>query len=299
VFKRPTRTSGGSSSCGAKSAGASNAFPANAADVSTAARLSLRNITHVFYDRNGRPIPAVRDISLDLKQGDFIAVVGPSGCGKSTILNIAAGLLSPRSGQVFIDGRPETGTNPAIGYMPSSDALLPWRTAIRNAEYGLEIRGVPNRRAIAKHWLDSVGLSGCENLYVNELSRGMRQRVAMARTFASSPSILLMDEPFSAIDAQTKVTLHELFLNLWEQERKTVLLVTHDVAEAISLADKVLVLTKRPAEIKSVVQIDLPRPRSIQSLVKVHEFQELLGKIWTDLQAGEETSSRVTPYAAR
>ena len=228
---------------------------------------------------------AVDELSLDIAPGEFVAIVGPSGCGKSTLMNVISGLMHPTHGTVRIDGQLVSGIQSNIGYMPSRDALLPWRTALRNVEYGLEFRNVKNAHEIARRGIARVGLAGFEDHYPAELSHGMRQRVAIARTFASSPEIMLMDEPFSALDALTRVRMQELFLEMWESERKTVVLVTHDATEAIALADRVVVLTDRPARIKSIITVGFSRPRSVRELIRRHEFQDVLTSVWDQLES--------------
>jgi NitT/TauT family transport system ATP-binding protein len=252
----------------------------------------MQHVSQVFYSsRTDQSIPTLVDFSLEMQLGEFISVVGPSGCGKSTLLNIVSGLLRPTSGTVRIDGQLVTGVHPNIGYMPSRDALLPWRTAIKNVEYGLELKGVPERLEIAEKALASVGLVGFGHHYAGELSQGMRQRVAIARTFASSPEIMLLDEPFSALDAQTRLRMQQLFLEMWERERKTVLLVTHDVSEAISLSDRVVVLSTRPARILASIPVDFARPRDLRSLYRNPAFQDLLIRVWDMLDPAVEKAA--------
>lgn len=249
-------------------------------------KVSLRQITHSFTELGGGASLILDRIELDLREGEFVSVVGPSGCGKSTLLNIISGLLVPDHGEILIEGRPVRGIQRDIGYMPSRDALLPWRTVLRNVEYGLEMQGVARRERSerAQRLIADVGLRGYEGHYPKQLSSGMRQRVATARIFCASPQILLMDEPFSALDAQTRVRVQNLFLRLWETERKTVLLITHDVAEAIALSDRVLVLSARPARIVDEVPIPIGRPRDARQLAATAAYQELQARIWDALE---------------
>jgi NitT/TauT family transport system ATP-binding protein len=231
------------------------------------------------------PVEAVSDASIHVNPGEFVSIVGPSGCGKSTLLNIVSGLLAPSRGRAEVDGQIVTGVRHDVGYMFARDGMMPWRTALQNVEFGLEIRNVPNRREIAREWLRRVGLDKFEGHYRHELSQGMRQRVAVARTFAIEPNILLMDEPFGALDSQTRLLLQELFLEVWEKNKRTVLFVTHDLHEAIFLSDVVLVSTNRPGRVKSTIPIDLPRPRLPPAeLAVAPEFRDIYSRIWADLK---------------
>lgn len=247
------------------------------------AYVEVRGLSHVFYARDDTPTPTLLNFDLQIGRGEFIAVVGPSGCGKTTLLNVTAGLLVPSAGTVLIDGKPVSGIQPTVGYMPARDALLPWRTAARNVEYALEIKRIGDRQAVAQEMLRRVGLAGYEHRYIGELSQGMRQRVAIARTFATAPHILLMDEPFSALDAQTRAQMHELFMEMWETDRKSVILVTHDVSEAITLADRVIVLSPRPGTIRLDLEIALERPRKTRNLYHQEQFRQYLAQLWDAL----------------
>ena len=214
------------------------------------------------------PYTAVADTSLHVADGEFVSIVGPTGCGKSTLLNIAAGLLEPTTGDISIYGQPLLGTNRAAGYLFQQDALMPWRSALRNVTAGLEYRRVPSleARRLGNEWLDRVGLHGHGHRLPHQMSGGMRKRVALAQTFINGPEVLLMDEPFSALDVQTRELMQEELLGLWEANRAAVLFVTHDLDEAILLADRVAVLTARPARVKSLHVIDIPRPRPVAEL---------------------------------
>jgi len=233
------------------------------------------------------PVLASHDINLAIPAGQFVAIVGPSGCGKTTILNMLAGLISPTRGTVKRHGVEVHGTSKDIGYMLARSALSPWRTARRNVELGLEIRGVSKsqRRATAMELLHKVGLQGFENSYPSQLSQGMNQRVAIARTLAIDPDLWLMDEPFGALDAQTRLTVQAEFVGLWEEAaNKTVIFVTHDLEEAVLLADRVIVMTARPGRIKSDTLIDLPRPRHIDQLRFDERFKQAEQRIWEELR---------------
>lgn len=229
------------------------------------------------------------DVTLHVAPGEFVSLVGPSGCGKTTLLNLCAGLV-PHKGKGSIrvmGGEPREG-HPQVAYMLARDSLLPWRTALENAAFGLQVRGMAatERRARAQAMLAEVGLAGYENALPKALSHGMRQRTALARTFAMDAQLLLMDEPFGALDAQTKLQLEDLLLRLCQQHRHTVLFVTHDLAEAVAVSDRVVVMSSRPGRIVADVPIDLPRPRSIRELQKNPHFHELYAQLWRHLESG-------------
>ena len=228
-------------------------------------------------------------LSLAIPEFQFLSVVGPSGCGKTTLLNLLAGLVeAPRQGLLRVGGAAPRLGDPRIAYMLARDSLLPWRTALENASYGMQIRGVAPaaRKARALDLLHRVGLAGFENAYPKHLSHGMRQRCALARTFALDAPFLLMDEPFGALDAQTKLQLEELLVELWQQERRTVVFITHDISEAIAISDRVIVMSARPGRIVEDFVIDLPRPRSVRELQKEPRFHALYAQIWETLEQG-------------
>ncbi|WP_092625829.1 ABC transporter ATP-binding protein [Jiangella sp. DSM 45060] len=224
---------------------------------------------------------ALGGVDLDVADGEFVTLVGPSGCGKSTMLNVAAGLLEPTSGRVTVDGRPVTGPSPRTGMIFQQYALFPWLTVRKNVEFGLRLAGVKpaRRREVADHYLDLVGLSAFADALPKTLSGGMKQRCAIARAYAVDPEILLMDEPFGALDALTRVHLQDQLMTTWLRERRTVLFVTHDVDEAVYLASRVVVMAARPGRIHEVVDVDLPYPRTEQLRLSP-EFAALRARVW-------------------
>jgi len=246
--------------------------------------------SHVSVEFKAAGVVAVDDVSLSVGVGEFVSVVGPSGCGKTTLLNFAAGLLPAEvtRGELFVGGKVPVMGNRDIAYMLARDALCPWRTTLENAELGCEIRGMPPeaRQARALDLIEKVGLKGFETVYPKALSQGMRQRVALARTFALDSPILLMDEPFGALDAQTKLQLEDVLLSLWQRERRTVLFITHDLSEAVSMSDRVIVMSARPGRIIADVPIALPRPRSVRALQRDPTYHELYAEVWTKLEEG-------------
>jgi NitT/TauT family transport system ATP-binding protein len=248
-------------------------------------KIVLRNISKVFT-RDERKLQALSDINIDVKEGEFLSIVGPSGCGKSTLLNIIAGLLRPTTGEISLDGQLLKGINTNIGYITQKDNLLPWRTTRQNIEIGLEIRDVPKseRKSRAIEIIDRVGLAGFEDHFPNELSGGMRKRASLARTLIYNPDVLLMDEPFSAVDAQTRLILENQLLELWSGTGNTILFVTHDLEEAISLSDRVIVFSARPGTAKAVNSIPLSRPRDTIKIRFNEDFIKIYGSIWKDLE---------------
>ncbi len=226
-------------------------------------KLQLRDITMTFRTRRGSEVIAVNNLSLDIADREFISIVGPSGCGKSTLLRIVAGLVEPVKGEVLLDGRHITGPGADRGMVFQSYTLFPWLTVQGNVEYGLKIKrlSVNERAQIARNYLEMVGLKGFESSYPKELSGGMMQRVAIARALANDPEVLLMDEPFGALDAQTRAIMQELLVTLWQRTPKTIVFVTHDIDEALFLGDRVYIMTARPGQIKQTLDVNLPRPR--------------------------------------
>jgi NitT/TauT family transport system ATP-binding protein len=250
--------------------------------------LKLEGIGCTFPARGGNAgYTAVANVNLDVLEGEFVSVVGPTGCGKSTLLNVAAGLLAPTRGSVTVFGEKLQGINTRAGYLFQSEALMPWRTALQNVTAGLEFRGgaVEQTRARAAEWLKRVGLAAHGHKYPHELSGGMRKRVALAQTLILDPKILLMDEPFSALDVQTRSLMENELLNLWAQDRKSVVFVTHDLEEAISLSDRVVVMSAGPASrFIGEFPIDLPRPRDVSEIRLAPRFVELHRLIWQALR---------------
>lgn len=253
------------------------------------AALTLSEVSCAFSDRNhpGQSYTAVRDVSLSVGAGEFVSVVGPTGCGKSTLLNVGAGLLQPSSGTVQVFGEPLAGINRRAGYMFQAESLMPWRTALGNVSAGLAFRGVPAQeaQAQAEHWLRRVGLGGFGDRYPHQMSGGMRKRVSLAQMLVLDPDILLMDEPFSALDIQTRQLMENELLNLWAGKRKAVLFITHDLDEAIAMSDRVVVLSAGPASrpIGNFV-IDIDRPRDVAEIKVAPRFLELHRAIWDVLR---------------
>ncbi len=248
--------------------------------------VTFEAVTVRFATPSGRVHTVASDISLDVAEGTFVAIVGPSGCGKSTLLNAAAGLLFPAEGRVRVFGEPLAGINTHAAYLFQQDALLPWRTVLDNVMLGLAFRRVPRRDAAAqaRQWIRRVGLGGFEYRFPHQLSGGMRKRAAVAQSWIVDPRILLMDEPFSALDVQTRQNMETELLGIWQESRKTVLFVTHDLEEAIALADRVVVLSAGPARIKGVYDVDLPRPRDVAEVRLNPGFNALYRRIWDDLR---------------
>lgn len=248
--------------------------------------IELINVTRRFISPKGVAFTAIRNFSMDVARGEFVAIVGPTGCGKSTTLNLITGLAKPSAGEVRLMGAPISGIDPRIGFVFQADALFPWRSVLDNVTAGPMFRGMAKDKAYAKarDWLSRVGLARFEHHYPHQLSGGMRKRVALAQTFINEPEILLMDEPFSALDVQTRVVMQDELLSLWAQSKACVVFVTHDLEEAIALADKVYVLTAGPATVKSVYAIDMPRPRVSSEIRYAPHFIELSKRIWDDLR---------------
>ncbi len=251
--------------------------------------LELLNISCIFRAKDDRAqrYTAVADATLRVRAGEFVSVVGPTGCGKSTLLNVGAGLLEPSSGEVKVFGQPLEGINARAGYMFQSEALMPWRSALDNVMLGLQYRGTPDAkaRALANEWLARVGLAGFGDRYPHQLSGGMRKRAALAQVLALDPDIILMDEPFSALDIQTRQLMENEVLALWASKKKAVLFITHDLDEAIAMSDRVLVLSAGPATRPiGEFEIDLPRPRDVAEVRTHPRFVELHSQIWAVLR---------------
>ena len=243
-------------------------------------KVVIKDVKKVYEGRNG-PVVALNGANLEIQDNEFICVVGPSGCGKSTLLNILAGLLEPTSGEILVDGKPVEGTSVDRGVVFQQYALFPWLTVKKNVEFGLKLQKKSKEECeeIAMKYIKMVGLEKFTNSYPKELSGGMKQRVAIARAYAVNPSLLLMDEPFGALDAQTRTQLQTELLKTWEEEKKTCFFITHDVEEAILLASRVVVMSARPGRIKEVIDIDIPYPRDQESKM-LPRFTELKNCIW-------------------
>lgn len=246
-------------------------------------KLKIDNVKKVYNSRNGEMV-ALNGVNLDIAENEFICVVGPSGCGKSTLLNIIAGLLEPSSGAVYCDGKKVEGTGTERGVVFQQYALFPWMTVKKNVMFGLNLQGIKGKEAEdrAMKYIKMVQLEDFLNHYPKELSGGMKQRVAIARAYAVNPSVLLMDEPFGALDAQTRTQLQSELLETWEKEQKTCFFITHDVDEAIILAQKVIIMSARPGRIKEIVDINIPYPRT-QETKMAPEFLELKNHIWSQV----------------
>jgi NitT/TauT family transport system ATP-binding protein len=238
--------------------------------------IEIDAVSKTFETKQGKGHLALTDISLSVADGEFVSILGPSGCGKSTLLYIVGGFVAPSTGSARVNGNPVTGPGPDRGPVFQEFALFPWKTVLGNVRYGLDQRGVPRAEAEqrARELIALVHLGGYEDFYPKELSGGMKQRVALARTLAYRPSILLMDEPFGALDAHTRTRLQNDLLDIWERDRKTVLFVTHGVDEAVFLSDRVAVMTRSPGRIKEIVRIDLPRPRDRATLLLDRRYQD-------------------------
>ncbi len=246
-------------------------------------RVKIDNVRKVFNTRKGEMV-ALNGVSLDIHDNEFISVVGPSGCGKSTLLNIIAGLTAPTDGKVYCDGKEVTGTGTERGVVFQQYALFPWLTVKKNVMFALEMRGIKKQAAQeeAMKYLEMVDLAKFADHYPKELSGGMKQRVAIARAYAAEPEVLLMDEPFGALDAQTRTQLQTELLNTWEHKKKTCFFITHDVEEAIILAQRVVIMSARPGRIKEIVEVNIPYPRN-QETKLTPEFNELKNRIWSQV----------------
>ena len=253
-----------------------------------AAILTVADIIVRFETTEGA-ITAVDDVSFEVKQGEFLSVIGPSGCGKSTLFNVIGGLLTQHTGVVSVAGETIDGPHKSIGMVFQEESTFPWRNVVDNVAFPLELTGMPRDRRVerARHFIKLVGLDGFEKRYPGELSGGMRQRVSLARTLASEPKILLMDEPFAALDEQTRLLLGDKVLQIQQQLKQTTLLITHNITEAVQMSDRILVMTYRPGRTKRIVEIKLPRPRTSE-IVGSDAFGHYVAQIWNDLR--EEAS---------
>ncbi len=244
--------------------------------------LTVKNLSKTYFDPYaGAHVTAVHDVSLEVQQGEFVSIVGPSGCGKTTILNMIAGFIPPSSGQILLDGRAVSGPGPDRGVVFQSFALFPWKTVLENVAFGPRMRGLPRAECekTAREFLGLVGLGHAEGRYPAELSGGMQQRVGVARALANNPELLLMDEPFASVDAQTRMTLQEELTRIWQERKPTILFITHDVEEAVFLANRVVVLSK--GRVLAELAVPLPRPRVWDRLIEHPEFKALAGRVLT------------------
>ncbi len=248
--------------------------------------IELRDVTKRFATPSGGVYTALRRLDLRVEPGEFAAVVGPTGCGKSTTLALISGLEPPSAGEVLVEGRPVDGVAGGIGYVFQTDAVFPWKTVVENVAAGPRYHGVGGREARerARDWISRVGLAGFEDRYPHQLSGGMRKRVALAQSLINGPRILLMDEPFSALDVQTRTLMENELLALWASTSASVVFVTHDLEEAISLADRVFVLTAGPGTVKGSYVVDLPRPRNVSEIRFEPRFAQIYREIWSDLR---------------
>ena len=257
-------------------------------------KLALSHLSMVYAQR-GRRFAALQDVSLDIETGEFISIVGASGCGKTTLLRIVDGLVSPTLGEVTVDGQRVTRPGPDRGFVFQQDALFPWRTVVDNIIFGLEVQGRAKREALkrADELVRLVGLAGFEQHFPHELSGGMRQRANLARALTIDPDILLMDEPFAALDAQTREIMQAELLRVWRSNRKTVMFDTHQIDEAVYLADRVVVMTSRPGQVKAVLEVDIPRPRDL-SVKRTPVFLELIDEIWKMIEEEVKAALQMT-----
>ncbi|MBV9605473.1 MAG: ABC transporter ATP-binding protein [Solirubrobacterales bacterium] len=281
-------------------AGSSAERPGNSAPAQ-AAGIELRGVARRFVNPAGVAFTALRNFTLTVKPGEFCAIVGPTGCGKSTTLGMVSGLDRPSAGTLTVGGRVVDGVTPGTGFVFQSDALMPWKSVVNNVMMGPVFAGVGKREAgaRARDWLRRVGLSGFEDHYPHQLSGGMRKRVSLAAALITEPSVLLMDEPFGALDVQTKAIMSNELLTLWEQSRPTVMFITHDLEEAIALADKVVVVTASPGTVKATYSVDLPRPRgAVQEIRFGDRFRDLHHQIWESLREEVERAYARTAASA-
>ncbi len=252
--------------------------------------LAVDGLNKLYQPQRGGQVEALRDISFQVQKGEFVSIIGPSGCGKSTLLEILGGLKSKSSGRILLRGKDIDGVDPSVKTVFQEDTTLPWRTTLRNVELGMEVQRVPKkeRREKCLEMINLVGLSGFEDRYPLELSGGMRQRVAIARTLVMRPEILLMDEPFGALDEQTRLLLGDELLNIWAQLGQTILFITHSISEAVLLSDRVIVMTNRPGTVKENMQIDIERPRELGD----ERVSRLVQRIWQMLRDESRMKAR-------
>jgi len=262
-------------------------------------KIEIKNVSRIFTIRRNnneekKDFTAIENVNLTVDKGEFLAIVGPSGCGKSTLLDIIAGLSKPNSGEIHIDNKLITKPDLDRGIVMQGYALFPWRTVRKNVEFGLEIKKVPKnqRKKIIDKYIDLVGLNDFKDRFPYELSGGMKQRVAIARALAYDPEVLLMDEPFAAVDAQTREILQDELLGIWEETNKTIIFVTHSIDEAVALADRVAVMSANPGTIKEIIEVKLPRPRRVSDVISSADFSWIRHKVWELLQNEEKESHK-------
>lgn len=251
--------------------------------------LEITDVSKTYDIHGANPVKALDGVNLSVAEGEFVSIIGPSGCGKSTLFNIIGGLIDDYEGSVLIDGHPVDGAHQDVGVVFQEESTFPWRSTLDNVVFPLEIEGVEKekREALARKFIKLVGLEGFENHYPAQLSGGMKQRTAVARTLAYEPKIMLLDEPFGALDEQTRMLLGDKMLEIWAALNQTMLLITHNITEAVQLSDRVVVMSYRPGIIKEIIPIDLPRPRSSE-VISTPEFGTYVGRLWTLLR--EEAS---------
>ena len=244
--------------------------------------VEFKNVSKWFINQKKEPLQVLKDIDLGIQPNEFTCIVGPSGCGKSTLLNMLVGLSAPERGQVVCSGKNVIRINTEVGYVTQDSNLLPWLTVLQNVMLPLEIKGVKSSERLqrARNWIELVGLKGFEEYYPHQLSGGMQKRVSIARTMVYDPQIILMDEPFGPLDAITRQVLQNLLLDIWQNEHKTVIFVTHDLMEAIALGDRIVIMTKRPGQIKAVLPVELARPRNVFQISESQGFAEIHKRFW-------------------
>ena len=251
--------------------------------------LEIKKVSKTYNSQSDNPVIALNDVELNVAEGEFVSIIGPSGCGKSTLFNVIGGLIDDHEGEVLIEGRPVDGAHKDVGVVFQEESTFPWRSTLDNVAFPLEIEGIDKdeREELARKFIKLVGLDGFEDHYPAQLSGGMKQRTAVARTLAYEPRIMLLDEPFGALDEQTRMLLGDKMLEIWAALNQTMLLITHNITEAVQLSDRVVVMSYRPGTIKEIIEIDLPRPRSSE-VISTPEFGTYVGKLWTLLR--EEAS---------
>lgn len=255
------------------------------------AAVAIRDVSVQFPGKNGQPIEVLRDINAQISVGEFVCIVGPSGCGKSTLLNVIGGFLHASSGAVQVEGVAVSGPDPRRIFIFQENGVFPWLNVRDNIAFGIRGKSCGESERIVTHYIDMVGLNGFEQAYPRELSGGMRQRVELARALAANPDILYMDEPFGALDFITRLKMRADLIRIWQSERKTVLFVTHDIEEAVQLADRIIVMTQRPAVIQEIVAVELPRPRDLDSRAYLETRDRIFRLMGMSLRVGEQSAT--------